>query len=574
MKKTPKLGAHPRWRNNGSAPPGGNLDPGLKFKAKIEGKIDDPVIKLNAEDAQLVTITLYPTTRNITIQGNYISEWTKYEFTNLKELTDGVTQFDEIPWHNEWFLRNVPEVKAQKKQTKNGELTASAVAKEQKSASDKIFESEEEMKHLQQAIELLENNCISLKTENKELHKKVDDLTSRISQLEEAFKAIEKSRNDKPEKEKQAQKETTTIGKLQQHQLMQQEDILKINKEIAKIKKSIQEKIHKSASTTQNYLDKKLTELQNDFRNHQENINRLKEDFGSRTPLFSEDDINQMINECVTQKLEERSNFEEKQSEYTWTATAKQIDTEKKEKPVQMERKEWAEDEEALDDIHDDRSSISENASWNKSANNKLEHLIIGDSIIQNISSDKFHKGKKTKIITQRGKGIDNVMDYLHQTELDPKNLIIHTGSNDIANMDVDNVKEKFESLFDIIIKKFKNSKVYISVPINRYGNSSFNRNISKLGTFIKEICIKNGGTFMFHNNINKDETCFRSDNIHLSNKGTGILVANMKSHLRGQANGRRGPEAKGNQSRQLRQNSTDQTNMLKNFLQGFLKTL
>ena len=74
-----------------------NLDPGLKFKAKIEGKIDDPVIKLNAEEARLVTITLYPTTRNITIQGNYISEWTKYEFTNLKELTDGVTQFDEIP---------------------------------------------------------------------------------------------------------------------------------------------------------------------------------------------------------------------------------------------------------------------------------------------------------------------------------------------------------------------------------------------------------------------------------------------------------------------------------------------
>ena len=115
----------------------GNLDPGLKFKAKIEGKIDDPVIKLNAEDAQLVTITLYPTTRNITIQWNYISEWTKYEFTNLIELTDGVTQFDEIPWNNEWFLRNVPEAIAQKKQTKNGEPPTSTVAKEQKSANGK-----------------------------------------------------------------------------------------------------------------------------------------------------------------------------------------------------------------------------------------------------------------------------------------------------------------------------------------------------------------------------------------------------------------------------------------------------
>ena len=163
---------------------------------------------------------------------------------------------------------------------------------------------------------------------------------------------------------------------------------------------------------------------------------------------------------------------------------------------------------ETLDDVHDDRSSISEQASWNKSANNKLEHLIIGDSITQNISSDKFHKGKRTKIITLREKGIEH--------QIPNKNLIIHTGSNDITNMDIDNVKEKFESLFDIIIKKFKNNKIYTSVPINCYRNSSFNRKISKLDTFIKEICVQHGAIIMFHNNINKDETCLRSDNIHL----------------------------------------------------------
>ena len=183
----------------------GNLNPGLKFKAKIEGKIDDLVIKLNAEDAQLVTITLYPTNRSITIQENYMSELPKYEFTNVKELTDCVTEFDDIPWDNEWFLKNVLEAKAQKKHTKNGEPPASTVAKEQKSANDKVRESKEEIKNLQQAIELLENNCISLMTGNEELHNKVDDLTSRISQLEESLKAIEKGCNAKLEKGKQAQ---------------------------------------------------------------------------------------------------------------------------------------------------------------------------------------------------------------------------------------------------------------------------------------------------------------------------------------------------------------------------------
>ena len=49
--------------------------------------------------------------------------------------------------------------------------------------------------------------------------------------------------------------------------------------------------------------------------------------------------MNQMINECVTQKLEERRNLEEKQSDYTWTATAKHKDTRAKEKPVPMEKR-------------------------------------------------------------------------------------------------------------------------------------------------------------------------------------------------------------------------------------------
>ena len=76
----------------------------------------------------------------------------------------------------------------------------------------------------------------------------------------------------------------------------------------------------------------------------------------------------------------------------------------KRKERKEKKRKEWADDEEALYDIHDDKS---EHASWNISASNKLEHLIIGDSIVQNISSDKFHKCQKTKIITQRGRGID-----------------------------------------------------------------------------------------------------------------------------------------------------------------------
>ena len=61
-----------------------------------------------------------------------------------------------------------------------------------------------------------------------------------------------------------------------------------------------------------------------------------------------------------------------------------------------------------------------------------LQHLIIGDSIIQGIKEQVFHKRQRTKVVSLKGKGINEVRNYIERMSLqgkDPQNIIIHVGS-------------------------------------------------------------------------------------------------------------------------------------------------
>ena len=89
-----------------------------------------------------------------------------------------------------------------------------------------------------------------------------------------------------------------------------------------------------------------------------------------------------------------------------------------------------------------------------------------------------------------------------------------------------EDVKNKVAILTDIIQEKFKNSKILISIPLYRLGNEPFNRKTQKFGSLVKEMCIEKKVTFMFHNNINKVSDNVREDGVHLSTKGTALMVA------------------------------------------------
>ena len=88
-----------------------------------------------------------------------------------------------------------------------------------------------------------------------------------------------------------------------------------------------------------------------------------------------------------------------------------------------------------------------------------IEHLIIGDSIIQGINENKFQKNFGTKVVQLRGKDMIDVQEYLDQVILkrgNPTN-IIHTctGSNDTKKLTIDEIENRFEELIEFLRNKF-----------------------------------------------------------------------------------------------------------------------
>ena len=86
-----------------------------------------------------------------------------------------------------------------------------------------------------------------------------------------------------------------------------------------------------------------------------------------------------------------------------------------------------------------------------------------------------------------RGKGVTEVKEYIQKMSTQPKNIIIHCGSNDFIKNTSEDVKNKVAILIDIIQEKFKNSKILISIPLYRLGND---KKTQKFGSLVKELCI------------------------------------------------------------------------------------
>ena len=71
----------------------------------------------------------------------------------------------------------------------------------------------------------------------------------------------------------------------------------------------------------------------------------------------------------------------------------------------------------------------------------------------------------------------------------------------------------------------------------------------------------------------NKVSDNFREDEVHLSTKGTALMVANMKHHLR-KSNHTKNKSYQGNVFKFPNKQEDSSNSMLKHFLQGFLQML
>ena len=72
------------------------------FTADIEEE-NDPVIKIKSTDKELLlTVRIFSSTKNITVQGNYIQKWIDNEWPKLDSKVNGEL-YNNIVWKNDWF---------------------------------------------------------------------------------------------------------------------------------------------------------------------------------------------------------------------------------------------------------------------------------------------------------------------------------------------------------------------------------------------------------------------------------------------------------------------------------------
>ena len=102
-----------------------------------------------------------------------------------------------------------------------------------------------------------------------------------------------------------------------------------------------------------------------------------------------------------------------------------------------------------------------------------------------------------------------------------------------MTRMSAQEIESKFECLIELLKNKFSSSKVVFSMTIDRLNDYEFKRKAQTINSKVKDICREHKVQYVFHRDVNKSEDCFREDKIHLSSKGTSILVKNLKDLLR-----------------------------------------
>ena len=173
------------------------------------------------------------------------------------------------------------------------------------------------------------------------------------------------------------------------------------------------------------------------------------------------------------------------------------------------------------DDCEEDReitekmikpSAASSKRQWGYGSDEEednLHNLIAGNSIVQGIDEQLFHKGKNNKVVSLRGKGIEQVRKFLEDFHgKDPQTIIIHVGSNDLTKDSPEAVNRAFESLVEYVKHKFINSKILISFPLQRVDNIRFNENLDKFTRLLRNVCNKNHVSYIASNNLG-DEWVF-----------------------------------------------------------------
>ena len=178
--------------------------------------------------------------------------------------------------------------------------------------------------------------------------------------------------------------------------------------------------------------------------------------------------------------------------------------------------------------------------------NGETSTLIIRDSILKGIFPRKLDFSGSTKVRTLRGRQPHDVRNFLAKLDLTSLNtLIIHAGTNDVPKFAGTEIVDFFEETIRELKSSYSNLTIFISTILPREDMQA--PAISDKINFINEKLKVMSMRLHFHiidNNNTLQDPDLRYDGLHLTEKGTALIVQNCKdAYLPGETRGNMAPQ-------------------------------
>ena len=159
--------------------------------------------------------------------------------------------------------------------------------------------------------------------------------------------------------------------------------------------------------------------------------------------------------------------------------------------------------------------------------------LIVADSHGRNIDTQRMYKHQtvEVKILEKDMKTLDGAEDFLERADYSGKQTILLVGSNDVSFNGAEVSIEKMESIVKKFNTKFPKGHLNIVPALSRHRDTEYNKQAE---IYCDKLQKFNSGSVKVINSLinDKNPSLFARDSIHLSPKGTAVLVSKIKAHL------------------------------------------
>ena len=164
-----------------------------------------------------------------------------------------------------------------------------------------------------------------------------------------------------------------------------------------------------------------------------------------------------------------------------------------------------------------------------RSASSKFTTLLIGDSMVKDIHGKKLAKAVGHRVVVKSFSGATAkaMRDYLKPNlELQPDEVVLHVGTNDLKAKNGKTSKEVAEAIVDLAkqIEGSSEAQVIVSGLVTR--KDKLNDKVSEVNNHLTKFCRQNDWRFIEHNNIN--EKGLNRGGVHLNFAGNKRIFKNF----------------------------------------------